>query len=342
MVSCARCGYVNQPTSKFCASCGAPVQAPSAQPATAQPPNPPPQQWPPQQDAGWPPAPAAPPAAAPYGPPPGAPPQPPAGWGAPPPGGHQPAPPPPPVAPAPAARGAPQPDPGAFGPARFGSPEGLNPFGATMAPDLSGGSAAAAPFGVPPGPAAPAPVGPPPDLGSAQQSADASAFAATAPPDEEAQRGAYGPPPAPPPAAPSPGPAYGPGPAQPPPAVAPAPAPVPAPYAAAGDKKTLAGFLVSYEGSELGSFWPLYQGRMVIGRKGAASDLDIEVDHPTTSSRHASLEVSARPGRIVLEDLGSTNGTFYGDSKLERGRPIQLRDGDTIRLGGYPVIVKIV
>jgi pSer/pThr/pTyr-binding forkhead associated (FHA) protein len=104
----------------------------------------------------------------------------------------------------------------------------------------------------------------------------------------------------------------------------------------------LAGFLVSYEASELGTFWPVYQGRMVIGRKGAASDLDIEVDHPTTSSRHASLEVTARPGRIVLEDLGSTNGTFYGDSKLERGRPIQIRDGDTIRLGGYPVIVKIV
>jgi pSer/pThr/pTyr-binding forkhead associated (FHA) protein len=99
---------------------------------------------------------------------------------------------------------------------------------------------------------------------------------------------------------------------------------------------------VSYEGTDTGAFWALYEGRNTVGRKGAADGLDIEIDHPTTSSRHAVFHVSARPGRIQLEDLGSTNGTFYGDSKLEAGRPTQLKDGDVVRLGGYAAIVKII
>jgi pSer/pThr/pTyr-binding forkhead associated (FHA) protein len=106
--------------------------------------------------------------------------------------------------------------------------------------------------------------------------------------------------------------------------------------------RVLAGFLVSYEGSSVGTYWPIYQGRTVIGRKDAAEGLDIQIDHPTTSSRHALLHASARPGRIKIEDTGSTNGTFAGDRRLEVGRPHELDDGDALRLGGFPVVVKIV
>jgi pSer/pThr/pTyr-binding forkhead associated (FHA) protein len=105
--------------------------------------------------------------------------------------------------------------------------------------------------------------------------------------------------------------------------------------------RTIAGFLVAYE-SETGEFWPIFQGQNVVGRKGAAPGLHIEMDHPTTSSRHAILLASARPGRVKLEDLGSTNGTFVGEQQLERGRKHELRDGDKLRFGGLRVIVKIV
>src|SRR5262249_5602617 len=105
--------------------------------------------------------------------------------------------------------------------------------------------------------------------------------------------------------------------------------------------RTLAGFIVAYE-SETGEFWPIYQGQNLVGRRGAAPGLHVEMDHPTTSSRHAILLASARPGRIKLEDLGSTNGTFVGDQQLERGRRHELRDGDKLRFGGLRVIVKIV
>jgi pSer/pThr/pTyr-binding forkhead associated (FHA) protein len=104
----------------------------------------------------------------------------------------------------------------------------------------------------------------------------------------------------------------------------------------------IAGFLVSYEGSDTGTFWPIYQGQNMVGRKGAAPGLAVEIDHPTTSSRHAMVLASARPARIKLEDLGSTNGTFVSDQVLERGRKHELRDGDTVRFGGFTAIIKIV
>jgi pSer/pThr/pTyr-binding forkhead associated (FHA) protein len=106
--------------------------------------------------------------------------------------------------------------------------------------------------------------------------------------------------------------------------------------------RTLAGFLVSYEATELGVFWPIYQGQNVVGRKGAAPGLDIEIDHPTTSSRHAVIHATARPGRLRVEDPGSTNGTFLGEQMLEKNRPHELRDGELVRFGGFNVIVKIV
>ncbi len=106
--------------------------------------------------------------------------------------------------------------------------------------------------------------------------------------------------------------------------------------------RVLAGFLVSFEGNECGTFWPLYQGRTLVGRKDAADGLDLEIDHPTTSSRHATLVATARPGRLEVEDLGSTNGTFIQDEKIPSGVRYELKDGVSLRFGGYPVIVKLV
>jgi pSer/pThr/pTyr-binding forkhead associated (FHA) protein len=200
----------------------------------------------------------------------------------------------------------------------------LNPFGATVGPPEQGNPA---PAGAPAQPAWPG----------------EAAYAPTTPPTEEPARVAV-----PPYAAPLP----------PPQPVAPLQAPAPAPptrpsthpVAAAADPelvdphapRALAGFLVSYEGNELGVFYPIYQGQNLVGRKGAAPGLHIEIEHGTTSSRHATLFASARPGRMKIEDMGSTNGTFVGDLMLERGKKHELKDGDVVRFGGYVTIIKIV
>ena len=106
--------------------------------------------------------------------------------------------------------------------------------------------------------------------------------------------------------------------------------------------RVLAGFLVSYEASELGSFWPIYQGKNVVGRKGASDGLDIEIDHPTTSSRHAVVHAAARPGVFKIDDPGSTNGTYLNEERLQKAAPQEIRDGDAVRFGGFTCTVKIV
>jgi hypothetical protein len=106
--------------------------------------------------------------------------------------------------------------------------------------------------------------------------------------------------------------------------------------------RTLVGFLVSYETVELGQYWSIHQGRNVVGRQGAATGLDIEVSHPTTSSVHAILLAASRPGRVVVEDSGSTNGTFVNENLLAAGQRWELRDGDRIRFGLFNATIKIV
>ena len=250
--------------------------------------------------------------------------------------------------------------------APYGAPPQAAPYGAPPQAAPYGAPPQAAPYGAPP-PAYPAPppgwgapqeqppaqawqppgaspAAPPVALAHGSHSKDPSAFAATAPPptNEEFDRLHQHNPAAPPPPAyaPPPQPAPLAAPSAPPPAVA---APVaPAPSAVDTSLRVLSGFLVSYETTELGVFWPIYQGQNVVGRKGAAPGLDIEIDHPTTSSRHAVIHATARPGKLRVEDPGSTNGTFLGEHMIEKNKSHDLRDGEAVRFGGFNVIVKII
>jgi pSer/pThr/pTyr-binding forkhead associated (FHA) protein len=52
---------------------------------------------------------------------------------------------------------------------------------------------------------------------------------------------------------------------------------------------------------------------------------------------HAAIH--REPGRVALEDLGSTNGTFINSSRLSPNQPEDLHNGDEIRLGNLFVRV---
>jgi hypothetical protein len=74
-----------------------------------------------------------------------------------------------------------------------------------------------------------------------------------------------------------------------------------------------------------GMIYDIGQGA-VLGRGDAA---EIRLDDPFASSRHAQLVVQA--GVVVLEDLGSTNGTYLNEELLHG--PAPLHNGDRVRIG---------
>jgi hypothetical protein len=176
------------------------------------------------------------------------------------------------------------------------------------------------------------------------------------------QQAGYGPPPQSPPQAYAPPPAFGGQPAYPPqgppqPGYAPQPnyspgppggygsAPAaPAPFVsdAQTPPKILRGFLVAYGANPNGDFWPLTGGRLVVGRLGATDGIDVSMQDPTISSRHAAMVVDAASGSIAVEDTGSTNGTFVNDEHIGFNGRRELRDGDRLRFGGYTAVVKII
>ena len=106
--------------------------------------------------------------------------------------------------------------------------------------------------------------------------------------------------------------------------------------------RVLSGFLVTFDSNALGQSWAVHQGTNLVGRLGAMAGATIELPHATVSSRHATIYASAHPGRLVLQDHGSTNGTFVNDAALAAQQQRQLRDGDRVRLGLFNLIVKIV
>ena len=72
----------------------------------------------------------------------------------------------------------------------------------------------------------------------------------------------------------------------------------------------------------------LASGENVIGRDPAA---EVSIDAPIISRRHARIVVST--SGVLLEDLGSKNGTFVGDRRV--AAPLPLHDGDQIRIGDH-------
>ena len=72
----------------------------------------------------------------------------------------------------------------------------------------------------------------------------------------------------------------------------------------------------------------LSAGDNVIGRNPECA---VWVDAAGVSRRHARLTLDIESGAASIADLGSTNGTFVNESRVESTLP--LRDGDFVHLG---------
>jgi pSer/pThr/pTyr-binding forkhead associated (FHA) protein len=86
------------------------------------------------------------------------------------------------------------------------------------------------------------------------------------------------------------------------------------------------GQLVVTEGPRAGTTIDLGQVPITIGR---ANDATLVVIDDYASSRHA--RIFEQGGQWIVEDLGSTNGTYLGRTKVTQPMPIQ--PGVPIRIG---------
>lgn len=67
-------------------------------------------------------------------------------------------------------------------------------------------------------------------------------------------------------------------------------------------------------------------GPVVVGRSPSS---DIVIDEPYVSATHARFSIQGPA--LVLEDLGSTNGTMVNGHVIDQ--PVTLRDGDEVQVG---------
>ncbi|MCW2901602.1 MAG: hypothetical protein JWO67_3867 [Streptosporangiaceae bacterium] len=84
--------------------------------------------------------------------------------------------------------------------------------------------------------------------------------------------------------------------------------------------------LVVTQGALEGTTFDLGEAPITIGR---ANDSTLVVNDDYASSRHA--RIFAQDGQWIVEDLGSTNGTYLGRTKVTRPSPVPL--GVPIRIG---------
>jgi len=90
--------------------------------------------------------------------------------------------------------------------------------------------------------------------------------------------------------------------------------------------RKLVGFLISYDldPGGLGRFFPLYQGRMTLGREG--SDADICLSDSGVTKIHATLRFMN--GRLAIRDEMSSNGTYVDiDTVPQQKHPELYRGG---------------
>lgn len=92
-----------------------------------------------------------------------------------------------------------------------------------------------------------------------------------------------------------------------------------------------AGLLVTPDGVRE---FLLKQGENTVGREKT----DVLLTHSSVSRRHAVIRVE--DSKALLEDVGSTNGTFVNGARIEPGTPAVIEDGSELLFGSETLIYK--
>ncbi len=92
--------------------------------------------------------------------------------------------------------------------------------------------------------------------------------------------------------------------------------------------------LVIRQGPQAGMSFPLTGNQMTIGRE---EGLEIALQDPESSRRHS--RVTWQGHQFVIEDLGSTNGTFVNGVQITA--PHALNPGDSIGVGQTALVFQV-
>lgn len=90
-------------------------------------------------------------------------------------------------------------------------------------------------------------------------------------------------------------------------------------------------YILFLSGPLQGKLFELEHGRTVIGR---ADDVNIPINDSRVSRYH--FQINVTPGEALLEDLGSTNGTYVNGIKIIK--PQKLQSGDKIQISSSTII----
>lgn len=80
------------------------------------------------------------------------------------------------------------------------------------------------------------------------------------------------------------------------------------------------------------------EGSCTVGRRdpvtGIQPDVDLTSIDPERSSSRRHAKIYFEDDKFfVVEDIGATNGTFVGDSRIRTGVPVEIEHGSTVRFG---------
>ena len=92
--------------------------------------------------------------------------------------------------------------------------------------------------------------------------------------------------------------------------------------------------LVVRQGTQAGMSFPLTGTQTIMGRE---EGIDIVLQDPESSRQHA--RVAWQGGQFIVEDLGSTNGTFVNGIQITA--PQVLNPGDSIGIGQTALVFQI-
>jgi hypothetical protein len=80
-------------------------------------------------------------------------------------------------------------------------------------------------------------------------------------------------------------------------------------------------------------------GIVTIGR---SSRCEAQIDDPLSSREHARIHIVRRhgPPSLLVEDVGSANGTLVRDTPILRGHRVPISPGDTVTIGSTVIMIE--